>query len=123
MEPFTLKKYLKEPDRKVFNDKGENVRVIYTDPEIERCPIVAITKNDDGKESHVSIFPSKENSTYGLSFAPTKKIGWVNLFRDSIGKELVIASVVYETKDEALSRANDGVTCKYLTTCKIEWEE
>lgn len=123
MEPFTLKKHLKEPDRKVFNDNGENVRVIYTDPEIERCPIVVITKNDDGKESHVSMFPTKENSTYGLFLAPTKKSGWVNLFRDSVGKELVIASIVYETKDEALSRANDSTVCKYLTTCKVEWEE
>ena len=50
-------------------------------------------------------------------FAPKKREGWINLYKDVEGT--YITSQVYETKTSA--EASSCRTC--IATIKIEWEE
>lgn len=50
MEQFSLKKYLKNPDRKVVTRDGRDVRIICTDRK-GKCPIVGLAKADDDSEN------------------------------------------------------------------------
>lgn len=126
MESFNLKKYLENPGRKILTGAGIPVRIICTNRKSENCPIVALTKDriDDIEYANYYTIDGKwnidGNNLMDLFFAPEKKEGWINLYKNSINRTYLKTSV-FETKEEAekYRRANDGS----IATIKIEWEE
>ena len=99
---------------------GDNVRIICTD-RLGEFPIVGLVRTD--KVEKVTSYmnngyvlrdvPSKGD----LYFAPERKEGWVNVYRQD---DWLLCGTVYNTESEARqhSRSSD-----YLATAKIEWEE
>lgn len=126
MKQFDLQEYLKNPDRKVVTRDGRNVRIICTDKEGTRRPIVALVKNKKGEEIVSPYFPdgvfSPEATNADLFFAQEKKTGWINVSRIAQGNagEITYTGAVYPTKEEAIA-GYSGVGL--LDTIKIEWEE
>lgn len=129
MEQFSLKKYLKNPDRKVVTRDGRDVRIICTDRK-GKCPIVGLVKADDDSEILISIRENgcemNENSIscFDLFFVPIKHVGWTNVYKNSFGQLLLGSNFPYKTEEEA---RKDSVTNSkyeiYCGTVRLEWEE
>ena len=123
MKEFNLTEYLKDPSQKVVTRDGRNVRIICTNMKSE-YPLIALAINkDDNKESLLNY---KENGKYfyavsenDLFFAPTKKEGWINIFKDEDFP--FINGDIYESKDKAEEDAIGEPD--YIATIKIEWED
>ena len=124
MKEFNLDEYLKNPSLKVVTRDGREVRIICTDMK-SRYKIVGLVyaKKDDTES--VEIF--QENGTlfthttsnYDLFFAPTKREGWVNIYK-RMSNCLYVEESIYSSKEYAIkNKFGDS----YVTTIKIEWEE
>lgn len=122
MKAFTLEEYLKNPERKVVTRDGRNARIMGTDVKRAYYPVLALVD----KGSHeVSIFYTKngqysfgEENSYDLFFAPEKKEGWVNIYKDNSG--YTPGGIIHSSERAAKEIVNDR---SYITTIKIEWEE
>lgn len=88
------------------------------------CPIVALIKKYDERDSEVVATYSKDEVTneyaralYDLFFAPEKKVGWVNVYKNEYG--------AYVLGEIFIGKEHEEVTTGliYITTAKIEWEE
>ena len=123
MKPFNLEEYLKNPSRKIVTRDGRNVRIICTDRKDADYPIVVLVSNKSETGEDTLYYTEEGNfhttgiSTFDLFFAPEKKEGWINLFRDPIDNG-IYCSRIYPTKE----RAMDSIGAFY-TTIKVEWEE
>lgn len=127
MKAFSLKEYLKNPERKVVTRDGRGVRIRCTDRRGTDQPIVALVETstrksenilsyrEDGKYSPVGSRSSVE-SNLDLFFAPEKHEGWINVY---VGP--ITGVVVYKTEEDAKHGAN--ADAKIIATIKIEWEE
>ena len=123
MRPFNLEEYLNNPSCKIVTRTGKSVRIICTDAK-GKYPIIALVTTRNGDEASFEftkdgLWQSKEHeNSLDLFFAPTKKEGWVNIYRFISGP---YCGDVFETKEyaETLGKASDT----YITTIKIEWEE
>ena len=125
MKQFNLEEYLKHPTRKLVTKGGINVRIICTD-RLAEYPVVALLyfeENEGYSHEQIVTYTRKghfnmdfENSL-DLFFAPEKKEGWINIFKQ--GARYRVIGYVYETKEEA-ERNKD---IDYITTTRIEWEE
>lgn len=120
MEQFELDEYLKNPSRKVMTLNGDSVRIICTD-RLGEFPIIGLVRTDNIEK----VTSYKNNgrvyrdvpSECDLFFAPERKEGWVNVYRQD---NLQLCGNVYNTESEAhLHSRSSG----YITTIKIEWEE
>lgn len=125
MKQFSLEEYLKNPNKKVVTRGSLPVRIICTDRKQER-PIIALIKERDDTETICTyntqgkFRANDECSNLDLMFYPTKKEGWVNVYRHP-DLEYPSCACIYPTYEEAVSH---GKTQKgYLATTKIEWEE
>ena len=127
MKEFNLDEYLKNPSQKVVTRDGRDVRIICTDFKSQmNKPIIALIKEDENEENAFNFkengrwhLPENEESLKDLFFAPVKKEGWVNLFKD---EELTcINGDVYKNEEEAKEEAEGEPD--YITSIKIEWEE
>lgn len=80
-------------------------------------PILALIDNGEYEfEAYYDTAGRSDSPSLNLIMAPTKKEGWVNLYKDSNG---AIICKFHSTKDEALE-----LQCKdCIATTKIEWEE
>jgi hypothetical protein len=124
MRQFNLEEYLKNPNQKVVTRDGRPVRIICTDRKHER-PIIALIKEKDGTEETIHTYNTQgefwannEFSNLDLMFAPTKKEGWVNIFKIN---STIITGEVYNTEKEAKSAVVSSFI--YISTVKVEWEE
>ena len=125
MKRFNLDEYLKNPARKVVTGTGRNVRIVCTDRRNSGYPIVALIEDEDkDKPDEVRTFTKDgcwnvagDEISFNLFFAPEKREGWINLFRDSTDNE-IYCSKVYPTKEKAM----DSIGAFYATI-KVEWEE
>ena len=122
MKPFSLKEYLKNPNRKVVTRDGHPVRIICTDHDNISYPIVGAIKGYDfpfcfGEDGYV--VGSKCNDANDLFFASKKHEGWVNLYKNAGG--FLLPSRIYQSNEVAKKRGS-WHDC-YVTTTKIEWEE
>ena len=123
MKEFNLEEYLKNPNQKVVTRDGRDVRIICTNMKSEYPLIALITDKKDNSESP---FVYTKNGRYffeetnnDLFFAPIKREGWVNLFKD---EELpFINGDVYENEKDAKEAAQGE--SDFIATIKIEWEE
>ena len=127
MKEFNLNEYLKDPSKKVVTRDGRAVRIICTDFKSQmNKPIIALIKEDEDEENAFNFkengrwhLPENEESLKDLFFAPIKREGWVNLFKD---EELTfINGDVYENEKDAKEAAQGE--SDFITTIKIEWEE
>lgn len=126
MKPFNLEEYRKNPSRKILTRNGSKVTILCTDynsstePDYPIIARVTSAKGDDSCLTYTKTgaFFTGEKSGDDLVFAPEKKQGWINLYKDNDCKR---GGVVYSTEQEAkeVADANDD----YITTIKIEWEE
>ena len=123
MKPFNLKEYLKNPNRKVVTRDGRNVKIICTNFDSEKYPIIGEIKGygypaiyDEEGYAPCSDY---DNST-DLFFAPEKHEGWINLYRNEDGISWLSPNY-FASKEEA-EKEGKAYTCS-VTTIKIEWEE
>lgn len=126
MKEFNLQEYLKNPSQKVVLRSGSDVRIICTDKKGE-FPIVALVEDDDD-EGEFTIcyrktgrFLIERESPNDLVFAPIKREGWVNIFRNKEGS--YTENSIYETEQRAKEVIGEKHKNYYVTTTKIEWEE
>lgn len=126
MKEFNLTEYLKDPSQKVALRSGSDVRIICTDKKGE-FPIVALVEDDDD-EGEFTIcyrktgrFLIERESPNDLVFAPIKREGWVNIFRNKEGS--YTENSIYETEQRAKEVIGEKHKNYYVTTTKIEWEE
>lgn len=127
MKQFNLEEYKKNPNRRVITRDGKSVRIVCTDM-IGTYTVAAICKmnpickccysyTDDGKLHMI------EDTDLDLFFAPEKKEGWINVYRDK-DKYKLGATYFYPSEQEAKANvAVMGGLYKYIATVKIEWEE
>lgn len=102
MEQFNLKKYLKNPNRKIVTRDGKDVRIICTD------------KKEYGKISETI------NCIDDLFFAPEKHKGWVNLYKGN-DYYFLGSTLFYQSASEAVSHIMKNRN--YIRTIKVKWEE
>lgn len=118
MKQFDLEEYLANPNKKVVTRDGRNVKIHCTNYQWS-FPIIAEIEGLDTSmafniDGVYGLFPG---SNYDLFFAPEKREGWINLYKDVEGN--IVTSQVYKTKKSA--EASSCRTC--IATIKIEWEE
>ena len=124
MKQFSLKEYLKNPNRKVITRDGHDVRIVCTDCKNYEYQIVALVTCDDDefvvnctKEGKCHT-PNKYK--YDLFFVSEKKEGWINIYLEA-GDSSDVETRVYKSKEEA-EESGKKWSC-YITTITIEWEE
>ena len=131
MKEFNLDEYLKNPSQKVVTRDGREVRIICTDflSEMNK-PIIALIKEDENKENawnftqngkyHLS---ENKESSKDLFFAPIKREGWINIYKDNI--TTFTSSKIHQTEKQAKEEVSE-VLREYgipIASVKIEWEE
>ena len=122
MKPFNLEEYLKDPSQKVVTRDGRDVRIVCTDF-LNSQPIIGLVEIN-GKEDIRTFYPNgrwtNTNEWYlDLFFAPTKREGWVNIYK-RMTKCSYVEESIYSSKEIAIkNKFGDS----YVTTTKIEWEE
>ena len=123
MKKFNLTEYLKNPSQKVVTRDGREVRIICTDAKGEE-PIIALVYNNIRDEENVYTYNRegrfyKNDSCLDLFFAPIKREGWINVYKD---KELsFINGDIYKSEKDA-KEAAEGES-DFIASVKIEWEE
>lgn len=125
MKPFSLEEYLKNPSRKVITRDGRSVRIVCTDVMGAFYPVLAVYKKDPTHESWNSYTTDGKLYTEGdtdsdLFFAPQKKEGWLNLYKNEDGRVGISTVYPIESEKKAKMASEDK---DYVATCKIEWEE
>ena len=140
MKPFNLKIHLENPYRKVVTRDGRPVRIICTNgklfssgPNGSMYPVIALVKKSSNNRDKN---PNEEllicynvdgqrvvgtNDRNDLFFETVKVSGWTNIYRSTGFPSGVSTGVIYETKEEALSKGEGKDN--YLDTIFIEWEE
>lgn len=124
MKPFNLEEYLQNPFRKLITRDKRKARIICTNKK-GNYPIIALIENSldneivnyyykDGRTSRNS------EDNLDLFFAPIKKEGWVNIYREPHANITYTENYIFKTEKEAKENACDK---EYIATAKIEWEE
>ena len=126
MKQFTVEEYQKNPNRKVITRDGRSVRIVCTDVMGAIYLVLAVYKKDPTHESWNSYTTDGKLYTEGdadsdLFFAPQKKEGWLNLYKDEDGR--VAIGTVYPIGSEKDAKMESKYIKDYVATCKIEWEE
>ena len=126
MKEFNLVEYLKNPSLKIVTRIGKPVRIICTDAKND-FPVVALVTTDN-KEVVIDCdcngrFSPEETANFDLFFAPIKKEGWVNIYKDNI--TTFTSSHIHTTEKQAQEEASESLNeyGKFIATIKIEWEE
>lgn len=129
MRQFNLEAYLKNPNRKLVTRDGMPVRIICTDRKDggggDERTVIALVYDKETKIEYVATYSSDGKYLlgvahgYDLYFAPTKREGWVNVYRGFAG-DSYCGGKIHNTEQEAKDVIKDR---EYLTTAKIEWEE
>ena len=126
MKEFNLDEYLKNPSQKVVTRDGREVRIICTDAKGDE-PIIALVYNNIREEENVytynrdGYFYGDNDSCLDLFFAPVKKEGWVNLFKDKEINYPYIPGIIHDSEEDAKEAIKGDPD--FIATIKIEWEE
>ena len=125
MKQFDLNEYLKNPSQKVVTRDGRAVRIICTDAKGDE-PIIALVYNKNRDEENVYTY-NRYGSFLGdnydcldLFFAPIKREGWTNIYKDKDGG-VYLSGLIFKNEKEAKEAVNGNN--HYVTSLKIEWEE
>lgn len=124
MKPFSLKEYLKNPNRKVVTRDGREVtRILCTDAKSKNYPIVALIKSEDEKEEYPLRYTVNGQycpgykQQYDLFFVTEKHEGWGVISGSSL------FSSIFSSKKEAEEYIERAGTKNTATIAKIEWED
>lgn len=120
MKEFNLDEYLKNLLQKVVTRDGRNVKIICTNYE-SLSPIIAEIEGDNVSRSFRTDgrYYVEGDSPKDLFFAPTKREGWINIYK-RMSNCLYVEESIYSSKEYAIkNKFGDS----YVTTIKIEWEE
>ena len=126
MKPFSIGEYLKNPNRELITRGGRKVRIICTDRKDADYPIVVLVSNksETGEDTlyytEEGKFYTTGTSVFDLFFAPEKKIGWTNLYKDESNHYLT-GGPIYNNEADAVTYGS-GFS-NYIKTIKLEWEE
>ena len=125
MKQFNLEEYLKNPNKKVVTRDGRNVRIICTDRKGTEYSVVALCTMSSGSEDCYFYFPNgrmylSADSCMDLFFAPEKKEGYINVYRDGDGY-YTGGTEIYSSEAEAVSHVTEKFG--YVKTVKVKWEE
>ena len=123
MKLFSLKEYYKNPTQKVVTRDGRKAKIICTDVEDDRFPIVALVLNEDGSAhsfgyTKYGLWSDNGESSLDLFFEPIKKEGWVNIY--NFEENRIGTGDVYLNKEETIRNIRNR---KCIATVKVEWEE
>ena len=124
MKQFNLKEYLENSSRKIVTRDGRKVRIVCTDKNGSN-PIVALVTKYIGVAEDVYLYTKNGEICESIStdsdlfFAPEKREGWVNLYRNA--SYAASAGCVFTSEKEA--KESIYSPSRYVTTIKIEWEE
>ena len=126
MKQFNLEEYKKNPNRKVITRDGRSVRILCTDQKGTVCSVIALCTMGNGSENCYFYLPNgrrylSADSCMDLFFAPEKKEGWLNLYKDENGR--VAIGTVYPIESEESAKKIASADKDYVATCKITWEE
>ena len=127
MKEFSLEEFNKDASRRVVTRDGREVRILCTD-RISKFPIIALVFDTTQQEEVVVTFPKdgkyaaqRGEQLLDLFFAPSKREGWVNVFRNKEGS--YTENSIYETEKRAKEVIGEKHKNFYVTTTRIEWEE
>ena len=129
MKKFNLTEYLKNPSQKVVTRDGREVRIICTDFQSDK-PIIGLVKDKEENKERAYNFSEdgrhniKEDvvdDNLDLFFAPIKKEGWINLFKDKEINYPYIPGIIHDSEEEAKEAIKGDPD--FIATIKIEWEE
>ena len=126
MRPFSLEEFKKDTSRRVVTRDGREVRILCTDRRSE-FSIIALVFDMTQQEDVVLSFQKDGKYAFrgeqdlDLFFAPSKREGWVNVFRNKDGS--YTENSIYETEKRAKEVIGEKHKNFYVTTTKIEWEE
>lgn len=125
MKPFNLE--LTKKNHPIQTRDGNSVKIICYDRKHPKYPIVALINygdsvTEDIEEYTINGISCNYSPQADLVMAPTKKEGWINIYKCIAGGyEYESDSYIYDSAEEAKEcKRNDG---SYITTIKIEWEE
>ena len=123
MKQFNLEEYLKNPKKKVVTRDGRSVRIICTDFDNPKFPVIGEIKDGNWPISFTTkgLFNSYGESNYDLFFAPEKHEGWINVYRDRDTGATSFGAILYTSQEEAEDAGKTDVY--YAATAKMEWEE
>ena len=118
MKQFSLEEYLKNPNRKVVTRDRKSVKIHcinYTGA----YPIIAQVEGYDYSTSFCKdgLSVIGEETPRDLFFAPERKEGWVNVYKNAYGAYVLGEIFIGKEHEEVTT----GLT--YIATSKIEWEE
>ena len=118
MKQFSLEEYLKNLNRKVVTRDGRAAKILCTNY-IGTQPIIAAVEDSEYSTAFCKDgrFIIGEESPRDLFFAPEKKVGWVNVYKNEYGAYVLGEIFIGKEHEEVTT----GLT--YITTAKIEWEE
>ena len=127
MKQFDLQEYLKNPTRPIVTRDGHAARIICTNRVDKTHSILALLfEDEDSDREEVYQYTSKgeyfsnASSPHDLFFAPEKKEGWINLYKDK--DDIVTDKFIFHSEKDALIQ-RDIYKDNYISTIKIEWEE
>jgi hypothetical protein len=129
MEPFTLEKYLQNPQREIVTGEGRPVRILCTDiqdPRDNRQIVAAVSYDTAGElvfrydatgDAQLKSLPEAN-----LYFKGAARVGYVNIFRDE--KNTVFTGAeVYDTRESAIEGASVTDWWTLLATVRVEYTE
>ena len=120
MKQFNLDEYLENPSKKVVTRDGRNVKIHCTNC-VGPHPVIAEIEGEK-----YSYFYDKNGgyhfrpSINDLFFAPEKREGWINLYKNEDGISWISPNYFASKKDA--EKEGKTHTCR-VHTIKIEWEE
>lgn len=123
MKQFNLEEYLKNPKKKVATRDGRSVRIICTDFDNPKFPVIGEIEGGNWPISFTTkgLFNSYGESNYDLFFAPEKYEGWLNVYRHTDTGEVTFGAILHTSREKA---EKIGIADNYYAaTAKIEWEE
>lgn len=123
MEPFNLKEYLKNPSVKIVTRDGKPARIICTNKQNKKYPVVALVMEDSVEGTfnftEDGLVIAGDITKYDLFFIPERKEGWMIIYAANDNHMPYPDTVIYKTKEEALkAKRYTG----YMGIAHVEWE-
>lgn len=123
LKPFDLE--AAKAGAPVVTRDGRSARIICTDLKNGIYSVIALIPNEyEGEDFETYTINGKYHcggfeDCRDLFMAPTKRQGWVNIYKDSVGDTR--GCFVYGTQQQAREHAR--IALGYIATIPVEWEE
>ena len=129
MKEFNLKEYIENPTLKVVTREGKPVRIICTNKQNSKYPVVALIM-ENGVEDTVNftedgLVLDGDITKYDLFFILERKEGWMILYAANDYNHMPYPdTAIYKTKEEALNALHNAKRyVGYMGIAYVEWEK